>query len=235
MKTRKITIALIALGATLSMPIAQAAPNTECEKAAQAALSKGNHHLVITMEGLFGGIEGRAHDLTESVREQLKEDFYIQSYSHSTGPKQGAECAKIWKKVHGDALRLTVVGHSLGGGVAAMDLAKNLKNMTINEMLILDGRHGSELTCGESSKSSQYRKPDNVERATAVYQCGFMAGRTFVKEEGVRNRRSAARPFAHLNLPSSPEAEEELLRLLTPSTTAATGKVTIPSTADKGI
>lgn len=186
-----------------------------CRNAALDAAAKGQSHLVITMEGLMGGVQGRAYRLARDIRLQQGGAYSIEAYSHVNGPSSGAQCAAIWKEIHGKNLRITVVGHSLGGGRAAMQLADRLakQGITIDDLMILDGRTGQEITCGAGA-GPKYQKPTNVVRATAIYQCGFMPGRTFEDGPGVTNIQADAGPLAHINLPGTSVAQNALSSIL---------------------
>lgn len=187
----------------MSLALVASNASANCLSQAQSAKSRGQNHLVITMEGLMGGIQGRAYQLAKTTNERNGSQATINAYSHAGGPSAALSCILQWKNTLGSQLRLTVVGHSFGGN-AALRLADSLadKNIAINDLLVIDGRDGSE-SFGCRTLGKHYIKPLNVDRATAVYQNGCMAGRFFANGEGVTNIRESSGPLAHLNLPSS--------------------------------
>jgi len=197
---------------------------SQCEVAALNAARNGNHHLVITMEGLMGGIHGRAYDLATSARSASGSNYAVQAYSHAGGPSLAVACVNAWKKVHGNSLRLTLIGHSLGGG-AVIDTANRLaaSGVKVQDLVIFDGREGHEVACGDAGY--KYSKPSNVISATAFYQCGFMPGRSFNDGPGVRNIKMDAGPFAHVGLPGTSTAKQVVQALLSKPTLSPTVEV----------
>ncbi len=205
------TVQIILFSVSMGMGHAAVA---DCAAQAKDAKAQNSHHLIITMEGLMGGVKGRAYTLAKNSNEQLGTGATIKAYSHVAGPSLARKCIAAWKAVHGSQLRLTLVGHSFGGN-AVMRLAENLKadNTTVDDMLLIDGRNGAE-SFGCRSRGLSYQKPTNVQRATAVFQNGCLAGRSLASGPGVSNINESAGAFAHVNLPSSAGAVQTMTSIL---------------------
>ncbi len=152
---------------------------SSCEKAAQEAFNRGSHHIVFTMEGLTGElaelfpIGHTRNGLARKIKEVHDADFDIRGYSHALGPERIARCAQSWSDIHGRRLRITIMGHSLGGGQSMIDAANNLAalNIEVDTIVSLDGRTGPETKCGDEEEP--YQQPDNVGRVYNFRRCGL--------------------------------------------------------------
>lgn len=183
------------------------ANDVKCEKAAKAAAKAGVHHLVLSMEGLMGGTDGRAASYARSILGDSGEIAQVMPFSW-TQSSSAASCAKIWKQIHGKNLRLTFIGHSFGGGRGGMSAVKKMSQagIVIQDLIVFDGRIGNELRCGQNG-GQQFQRPSNVERVTNFFQCGGMPGRTFTEETG-RVANYELTGSSHINLPSHPDARD---------------------------
>jgi pimeloyl-ACP methyl ester carboxylesterase len=181
-----------------------ASAQTKCKEQAQQAASQGNHSLIITMEGLFGGRNGRAAAFARRALGRAGKSATVMPYSH-TQSSAAAECAAIWKSIHGNRLKVTFVGHSFGGGRGAFPTLEKMaeKGIRVQDLVVFDGRTGSEMVCGELG-GPKFTRPPNVDYVTNFYQCGAgLPGRTFVEDGRVRNHRLPEGFGAHVNLPSN--------------------------------
>jgi pimeloyl-ACP methyl ester carboxylesterase len=179
-----------------------------CRADAQRAKQNGNNHLVITFEGLLSGSYTHTYNLAKKANTQTGNRAKIYSYSHAGGPAISVNCVRDWKAVHGDHLRLTVAGHSFGGN-AAMRLANTLngEGTTIANLVILDGRDGSEsFACRSLGKS--YQRPPNVVQATAIYQNGCLAGRSFTSDPQSKSLQAGT---SHIGVPYGEVARREMV------------------------
>ena len=164
-------------------------------------------HLVITMEGLYGGVNGRSHRLASSYQSaggyQIASFAHLDSLAARSSQSLIASCASAWKNRFGSKARITLIGHSLGGGdVVKVARALGSRGMRVNDMIVMDGREGNEVACGDSRFGRRYSKPRNVSRVTNFYQCGFMPGNKFRKGKGVNNIKIPAALGQHVNMPS---------------------------------
>lgn len=186
----------------LLLPMAAKAES--CSDQAQAAFARGEHHLVISMEGLLGGFDGRAARYARQTLADAGREGTVVPFSHIQS-SSAARCAAAWKAVHGNSLRVTFVGHSFGGGLGAFPAieAMGRSGITIQNLIVFDGRMGNEMVCGAFGGPT-FRRPANVEHVTNFYQCGAgLPGRTFVEDGHVDNIRLPAAMFGHVNLPSN--------------------------------
>jgi hypothetical protein len=131
------------------------------------------------MEGLTGELSellpiGHTRNgLALKIRNERNAQYSIRGFSHALGPERIATCAREWQSVHGDRLRVTVMGHSLGGGQALIKTADNLEQIgiQIDTLVSLDGRNGPERRCGD--KEQPYVQPRNVDRVYNFRRCGL--------------------------------------------------------------
>jgi hypothetical protein len=183
----------------------------QCLQDAKQAQASGSSQLVITMEGLMGGFDGRAAKLARTSLSKSGLDANVAAFSHLNS-SLAAQCANAWKKVHGDKLRITFIGHSFGGGLGAMPALKEMAGygITVQNLVILDGRTGSEVVCGANGGPT-FEKPENVEKVISFCQCGFMPGRSFEPGENVEN--ITVYGTSHINLPGSKVAKDRVTEL----------------------
>ncbi len=174
-----------------------------CRKAALEANARGEHHVAITMEGLGTGFNGFAAAYARRAMRSAGLDSPVMHYSHIQ-PIAAARCAAEWKAIHGDALRVTFVGHSLGGGAGALRAIRQMDQLGVDvqDLIVFDGRIGHEVVCGDYGP--KFHRPPNVAFVTNFYQCGAgLPGRTFVEDGYVRNIRLSAGIGAHVLLPTT--------------------------------
>lgn len=185
---------LFLLALTLLAPPISAYARTSCE---QAALSSTKTHLIITMEGLMGGVDGRAAAMARRSVAAASSGATVVPFSY-TQVAQAAACAEVWKRLYGERLKITFVGHSFGGGRGALPLMNSLaaKGIQVNEMVILDGRvcdQNSGIMCREENACANdggrvLTRPPNVGRVFNFYQCGGgLQGRKFREDGRVQN------------------------------------------------
>ena len=199
-------------------------PSWTCRGQAERALARGNNHIVFTMEGLTQAYAeilplGIAKSgLVDKIRRSTNANFDVKGYSHLFGPSRIASCAQAWKQVHGSNLRVTIVGHSLGGGPALLAAAEKLqrKGINIDTLVSLDGRHSSDaISCSVRRRTPTYRQPDNVTRVISFRQCGGgLPGRDWVG----RNVDNDTVGSSHVSVPYDPKVYRRLAGLLSGNT-----------------
>lgn len=215
-RPRAWLLAMLLLGA----PLADACPR----------VSQTTDHLIVTVEGLMGRVAGsQAQSLALSVGRPL--GMGNMSFSNTDlwtrGSGYVAECVAKWKSERGPGAKVTLMGHSLGGGHVNR-IAEKLgqRNIQVKDMIVFDGRNGHELACGGQT-GAVFRKPANVQRVTNFYQCGWMPGNTYADAPGVANIHVSDRgDWTHVVMPNDPEVRRRVQLLLadgTQDTTAFTG------------
>lgn len=157
-----------------------------------------NNHLVVTIEGLGGRLLGSQAQRTANALN--RGNYTVLSCAQDTDSEASIARKIIEFKRANPNARITVMGHSLGGGDSVRIL--NSAGVTVDDLIVWDGRDGHELTCG-SGNGPKYTKPANVKRVTNFYQCGFMPGRRFKEGQCVRNVNMNAGPMAHTQLPNT--------------------------------
>jgi hypothetical protein len=157
--------------------------------------NRGNsNHLVVTIEGLGGRLLGSQAQRTATALN--RSNYSILSCAQDTDSELSIASQIVNYKRNNPNARITVMGHSLGGGDSVRLLER--AGVKIDDLVVWDGRNGSELRCG-AGNGPKYRRPKNVTRVTNFYQCGFMPGRRFQAESCVRNVQMSA---GHVSLPS---------------------------------
>ncbi len=193
---------------------------SSCRTQAQRALARGNNHIVFTMEGLTGELAellpiGHARNgVARKIRSVSGANYDIRGYSHALGPSRIARCARDWKSVHGDNLRVTIIGHSLGGGPALLAAAQRLRRerIDIDTLVSLDGRHSSDAAaCRFRGRTPTYRQPAGVTRVLSFRQCGGgLPGRNWTGP----NVKNFVVGNSHVTVPYDSVVQREVGRLL---------------------
>lgn len=217
MRSLPLFLAFLLSSALFASFTTTAASNT-CNATAERATQK---HLIITMEGLFSGSNGRAASLARQAVGRASSGAGVVPFAW-TQSDAAAQCAAYWKKLYGSSLKVTFVGHSFGGGKGAFPLMNKLASLGIrvNHMVVLDGRvcdgQSGAMCKAESSCANQggrvFNRPANVDRVINFYQCGGgLHGRKFREGPGVVNMQLNG---SHIGLPRDPSAMNHIAGLL---------------------
>lgn len=173
-----------------------------------------SNHLVVTLEGLGGELLGS--QALQLARRANHSNYQIANYSHSHAAGIVGNCVERWKRSAGPNARITIIGHSLGGG-AAVDLANNLqrRKISVEDMITFDGRYGNEGGClirGTFNPRLKLSKPYNVKNVRNYYQRNDICpGRLFLEGHGVQNIPMQS---SHIGLPRQGRANSEVSQLL---------------------
>ncbi|MCJ8276966.1 MAG: hypothetical protein HRT44_11760 [Bdellovibrionales bacterium] len=117
--------------------------------------SRGNsNHLVVTIEGLIGrSLGSQAQRNADSLN---RGNYTVLSCAQDTDSELSIASQILNYRRSNPNARLTVMGHSLGGGDAVRLLGR--AGVTIDDLVVWDGRNGSEVTCG-NGRGPKYRRP----------------------------------------------------------------------------
>ncbi|PCJ20598.1 MAG: hypothetical protein COB02_03495 [Candidatus Cloacimonadota bacterium] len=137
-------------------------PRASCEVLAYDSKKANVSHLVISFEGLgskFAGFVKR--NITRKIQKELNYSFATKGYGW-TDTNAAHECITKWSKVMKETLKLTIIGHSFGAGIATFKLLDKLKvsDIQVNNVITLDPRTGSN--GGFSGEFMHFQKPEHV-------------------------------------------------------------------------
>lgn len=146
-----------------------------CYQEALKAKSDGNHHLVISFEGLMSYNAGFVR---KTLIRDLKNEYTFFSKNLSyTSVKTAMECIYDWENVFRQNYKLSIIGHSFGGGIATFELLEKIKNLHVDHVMTLDPRSWKSDSLYRKSKNlNVFKKPLNVREFYNLYQRGAMPG-----------------------------------------------------------
>lgn len=148
-----------------------------CRSDAITARERGVHHLVISFEGLASYFAGFVRKgLIAPLARAHGDEFFSMNYAYTSSAKAAA-CVREWKSVQGSHLRVTVIGHSFGGGIAVPAFLSAARDIDFETVITLDPRSWSADANAARTKSlDQFAAPANVRRFFNFYQRGGMPG-----------------------------------------------------------
>lgn len=152
-------------------------PNSSCDVLAFDAKKAGVHHLVISFEGLGSKYIGFVRkNITRKIQKELDYSFATKGYGW-TDTQSASECIDTWSSLMKEDLKLTVVGHSFGAGIATFRLLDELKEsgIHVNNVITLDPRTGSNVK-GFKGKFMHFEKPEHVDQFVNFWQKNGLRG-----------------------------------------------------------
>ncbi len=191
-----ILITALTLGLTQTAHAA-----SSCRSEALDARDKGVHHLVVSFEGLasyFAGFTRRG--LIRPLQTKYGATFVSENFSW--GSSQKAEnCIRDWKVVHGPDLKLSIIGHSFGGGIAVFELLREIKDIDVANVITIDPRSWTtDRNYRRLGTMDLFTQPANVEEFSNFYQTGAMRGYRVI---GATNVKVSGK--GHTRMPTAPE------------------------------
>lgn len=176
-------IAIVLFGLTLFTT--STAAQADCRDEALAASRKGIHHLVVSFEGLASYSAGFVRKGLIAPLIAAHPGRFVSANFAYTSVTRAELCIREWSSVHGQSLRLTIIGHSFGGGIATFRLFKLIPDLYISEAVTLDPRSWtSDSNLRKTRSLEQFARPVNVGQFLNFYQRGGMPG---YRVEGAEN------------------------------------------------
>lgn len=176
--------------------------------------------LTVTIEGLCGVLcfGSPARRSAQSM------GATTMAFSHTAGADRIARCVEEYARNNPGA-KVSLMGHSLGGGVAQRTAqALGTRGIGIENLIVFDGRQGNEFRCG-SAAGAKYSKPANVKQVLNFYQCGFMPGNTYAEGPGVKNINVRN---MHVAIPNDPGVKNAIRDAVASAPAMADAQIPLP-------
>lgn len=167
MKTKATSMMMLSGLLTLSMGMSSVAHALDCGAAAEDAKERGVHRLVISFEGLAGYMLGavlKGRVIKRAANEGLTPKYFTPSDYSWTNVDDAYACAKAWHEVHGDKMKLVVMGHSFGGSYGVFGLMPKLEEDGISaDVITFDARSGStDANFAQTGNRVLFDRPKNA-------------------------------------------------------------------------
>lgn len=123
--------------ALLSIQLASAG---ECLREAREAKQSGVKNLVISFEGLGAKNLGFVRNgLLAKIGKEIRRTAVSKNYDYTEDDKAYA-CVKDFKKIYKEDIRITIIGHSFGGGIGTFKLLARMNGQAVQNVITLDPR-----------------------------------------------------------------------------------------------
>lgn len=208
---RKTALYAMCLVMAMSLVFLASASAADYTSAANKAKAKGITNLVVSIEGLMSKPLGFVRN---GLVKYLKEKAQTQFASHNFGDNERFEvnkCIKTYRKVIGESLRVTIIGHSFGGGITTFKVLEKIEGIPVANVVTLDPRSWDGDIQYRIRKSDViYKRPGNVEITNFLnfFQTGMMRG---YQVKGARNVKIKA---MHVAVPKNDQVRKAVLALL---------------------
>ncbi len=181
----------------------------DCRRDALAAEKSKTHDIVFSFEGLASYAAGFVRN---GLIEELPDTFVSKNFAY-TQDDDAYDCTKDFQAVLGAKMRVFVVGHSFGAGIAVPNyLARFPKGSVIHGVVTLDPRSWtSDSTYGQTKDLFMFRRNADLKINAWVnyFQRGGMPG---YKVKGAIN--VPINDSSHVRMPKQDPVKNTLKELL---------------------
>lgn len=148
-----------------------------CDQQIAHAKQSGSNHMLISFEGLGSKQMGFVrNNIVKRAHGDVNSGWVSKSYGWQDA-SAASECAQRFHLETGG--KISVVGHSFGGGIATFKFADQLNQsgVPIENAVTLDPRNmGNDTNYAMTRNFNQYQKPPNVNNFTNFYQNSGLRG-----------------------------------------------------------